>query len=166
MAKFKGEQRFPKNVDIIRALQEAIHKYSIEAVAMELNKNLQHFYEELNPHCDQRKAKIGLDDAIEASRIIDCAVWLEMMAVELGFHLTPIHSRPDKNTVPEELSDDLEHLGQFSKVCRAPESSEQEIRAASQALRKEIRQTEELAVKKRRERKVGLLGQAASDVRQ
>lgn len=153
MAKIKGAQRFPKNPQIIEALQEAIHKYSVEEVAIRLEKNPQHFYIEINPYAEQRKAKIGLDDAIEATRIIGCKVWLEMLAAEFGYHLIPIATQPDKGTVAEELTDDLEHLGEFSRTCKDSGSTEKQIRAASQALRQDVRQTEELAVKILREKR-------------
>ena len=163
----KGKQRFPKNTNIIQAFQESVLNKGWKDVAKAIGKSAtKHFYAEMNPNTDQLKAKIGLDDAIEATTVTKNYVWLEMLVVKFGFHMVPADIAPNRETVADELNDDLEHLSEFCRVCRDPESTEIQIRAASHALRQDIRQTEKLAVQERQKKKNILFGETSTSIKQ
>lgn len=149
-APLKGEIRELQNPEVIEAMGAAVRAFGIKDVARRLRKNAGSLYAEISEVGDQRRAKLSLDDAIEATRIHGDATWLEMTASRLGFHLVPKHGDADKATVQEELCDDMMDLGRFTEVNSNPASTEKDIRRASKALRQNVRETEELAIEERR----------------
>jgi hypothetical protein len=118
----------------MRALAEAIqrmiiepgHKLSIEQV-VELafgvdehgkpNKSHWTLYREINP--DDTGAKLAAIDLFKLMRATGRHAPLEVMALHLGYQLTPIgDSVPDKPTLPEELLDDIPSLAAYHDAIR------------------------------------------------
>lgn len=149
-APLKGEIRELQHPEVIEAMGSAVRAFGIKDVARRLRKTAGSLYAEISEVGDQRRAKLSLDDAIEATLIHRDATWLEMVASRLGFHLVPKHGNADKPTVQEELCDDMIDLGLFTEVCKNPASTEKDIRRASRSLRQNVRETEELAIEVRR----------------
>lgn len=131
---------------VIEALQYAAQAYGMKKLAPLLDKKPSTLYAELNPWGEQGKAKIGMDDAIEIMRITEDYTALELMAAELGFRLAAKDARPDKENVAEELCQDTQCIGEWARVCSAPDATETEVRRARQALAREADQTEALKV--------------------
>lgn len=149
-APLKGEVRELQHPDIIEAMGSAVRAFGIKDVALRLRKSAGSLYAEISEVGDQRRAKLSLDDAIEATLIHGNTTWLEMVASRVGCHLVPKHGKADKATVQEELCDDMMDLGNFTEVCNNPASTEKDIRRASKSLRQNVRETEELAIEVRR----------------
>lgn len=140
------EPRELQNPGIIEAFAAGVMAFGHEAVRKKLRKGKTSLYGEMNPYGDQKKAKLSVDDAIEATRITGNVTWLSMLAGELGYTLTPNDTRPDKATVAEESADDMIGLGDFTRVVNDPKATVREVRAASMAVRRNIRETEALKI--------------------
>ena len=110
-----------RNTAVIEALSEAVRKYGIKKIAPELDKEPSSLYGELNPYGDQSKAKLSLDDAIEAMRLTKNYAALELIAAELGMRVCPFDSIPDKEDVRDEMLDDTNMLSDFHESIRREE---------------------------------------------
>ena len=95
-----------RNTAVMEAMSEAVRKYGIKKIAPELDKEPSSLYGELNPYGDQSKAKLSLDDAIEAMRLTKNYAALELIAAELGMRVCPVDAMPDKEDVRDEMLDD------------------------------------------------------------
>ena len=107
-----------RNTAVMEALSEAVRKYGIKKVAPELDKEPSSLYGELSPYGDQSKAKLSLDDAIEAMRITGNYNALELIAGSFGLRLCPIDAMPDKDDVRDEMLDDANLLSEFHESIR------------------------------------------------
>ena len=110
-----------RNTAVMEALSEAVRKYGIKKIAPELDKEPSSLYGELNPYGDQSKAKLSLDDAIEAMRLTKNYAALELIAAELGMRVCPFDSIPDKEDVRDEMLDDTNMLSDFHESIRREE---------------------------------------------
>ena len=140
------EPRELQNPGIIEAFAAGVMAFGHEAVRKRLRKGKTSLYGEMNPNGDQKKAKLSVDDAIEATRVTRNVTWLSMLAEELGYSLIPNDARPDKATVAEESTDDMIKLGSFTQVVNDPKATITQVREASLEARRDIRQTEALKV--------------------
>lgn len=141
------EPRELQNPAIIEAFAAGVMAFGHEAVRKKLRKGKTSLYGEMNPNGDQKKAKLSVDDAIEATRVTRNFIWLSMVAEELGHSLIPNDAAPDKATVAEELNDVMKELGILVEVCANPNTTVKELRHACAALRRESREAEALKVK-------------------
>ena len=147
------EPRELQNPGVIEAFAAAVMSLGTEKMAKRLRKAQASLYGEMNPNGDQKKFKLSVDDALEATRVLiaagrpDAVTWLSMLAEDLGYSLIPNDSIPDKGTVAEESTDDVIELGTFTRVVNDPKATIKDVRQASVALRREVRQTEALKVK-------------------
>lgn len=107
-----------RNTAVMEVLSEAVRKYGIKKIAPELDKEPSSLYGELNPYGDQSKAKLSLDDAIEAMRLTKNYAALELIAAELGMRVCPVDSMPDKEDVRDEMLDDTNMLSDFHEAMR------------------------------------------------
>ena len=110
-----------RNTAVMEALSESVRKYGIKKIAPELDKEPSSLYGELNPYGDQSKAKLSLDDAIEAMRLTKNYAALELIAAELGMRVCPVDSTPDKEDVRDEMLDDTNMLSDFHESIRREE---------------------------------------------
>lgn len=110
-----------RNTAVMEALSEAVRKYGIKKIAPELDKEPSSLYGELNPYGDQSKAKLSLDDAIEAMRLTKNYAALELIAAELGMRVCPVDAMPDKEDVRDEMLDDTNMLSDFHESIRREE---------------------------------------------
>lgn len=148
----KGEMRELQNPAVIEAIGAAVRTYGLKEVARRLRKSPGQLYAELSEFGDQRKAKLSVDDALEASRLTGDVTWLAILAGELGYSLVANHAAPDKPTVAEECNDDLMKLAEFTRVATDDQSTIREVQAASLAARRDISQTETLKLSEIRAR--------------
>ena len=72
-----------------------------------------------------------------------------LIANSLGYHLVPKTSAPDKETVAEELADDVQGLGRWADVCTDPTASKAEVEREAAALVDEIIETKELKLREK-----------------
>lgn len=72
-----------------------------------------------------------------------------LIAHELGYCLTRKAAAPDKETVAEELVDDLQGLGRWADVCTDPTASKAEVEREAAALVDEIIETKELKLREK-----------------
>lgn len=142
-----------RNEDILEALQKAAQTYGIKKLAPMLDKQPSTLYGELNPWGEAGKAKLGLMDAFEIMRITGDFTALELLVADSGFRLASKNPEPDKKTVPEELCQDGEAVGDWMTVCTNPASTEAEVRKARQRIAKEVDETEALKLAEIRRRK-------------
>lgn len=110
-----------RNTAVMEALSEDARAYGIKLLAPELDKEPSSLYGELNPYGDQSKAKLSLDDAIEAMRTMHKFTALELAANSLGKRVCPMDAMPDKEDVRDEMLDDCKLLREFHEAIRAGE---------------------------------------------
>ena len=70
-----------------------------------------------------------------------------LIAHELGYCLTRKAAAPDKETVAEELVQDMQELGHWADVCADLKASRAEVERAAAALVNEIGETKELKLR-------------------
>ena len=141
------EPRELQNPGIIEAFAAGVMAHGQEAGRKKLRKSKTSLYGEMNPNGDQKKAKLSVDDAVEATRVTGDVTWLSMVAEELGYSLIPNDATPDRGTVAEECTDDVIELGNFTRIVNDPEATIRQVRQASLDVRRDIRETEALKVK-------------------
>ena len=73
-----------------------------------------------------------------------------LIAHELGYCLTRKAAAPDKETVAEELVDDLQGLGRWAEVCTDPAASRAEVEREAAALVDEINETKTVKLRGKR----------------
>lgn len=129
-----------RNTAVMEVLSEAVRKYGIKKIAPELDKEPSSLYGELNPYGDQSKAKLSLDDAIEAMRLTKNYAALELIAAELGMRVCPVDSMPDKEDVRDEMLDDTNMLSDFHESIRR-EDHPNVVRKIYNAIHNEIDQS-------------------------
>lgn len=129
-----------RNTAVMEAMSEAVRKYGIKKIAPELDKEPSSLYGELNPYGDQSKAKLSLDDAIEAMRLTKNYAALELIAAELGMRVCPVDSMPDKEDVRDEMLDDTNMLSDFHESIRR-EDHPNVVRKIYNAIHNEIDQS-------------------------
>ena len=138
-----------QNPSVIEAVQQAAQAYGIRRVAAALDKAPSTIYSELNPWGDRQKAKLGLEDAAAIAELTGDVTAFALIANSLGYHLVPKTSAPDKETVAEELVDDLQGLGRWADVCTDPTASKAEVEREAAALVDEIIETKELKLRRK-----------------
>lgn len=141
-----------KNSAVIEALSDAVRAYGVKRIAAEFGRTPASIYGELNPYGDQTKAKVSFDDAIEMIRLTGDTMPLKLAAASLGLTVSEKVVVPDKETVCEEIADDMEIYADFVRVCRDLSTSQADVRKVRDAVRREIDQTEKLAIKEREKR--------------
>ena len=138
-----------QNPSVIEAVQQAAQAYGIRRVAAALDKAPSTVYSELNPWGDRQKAKLGLEDAALIAKITGDVTGFALIAHEMGYCLTRKAAAPDKETVAEELVDDLQGLGRWADVCTDPAASKAEVEREAAALVDEIIETKELKLREK-----------------
>lgn len=133
-----------RNTSIIEALQRIAQKYGMKEMAAKLDKSPSTLYAELNPWGEPGKAKAGFDDAIEIMRESNDITPLVLVASEFGYHLVADNAAPDRQTISEEVCQDMEAMGQWASVCTDPSASERSVKETAHKLRQEICETEAL----------------------
>ena len=121
-----------QNPSVIEAVQQAAQAYGIRRVAAALDKAPSTIYSKLNPWGDRQKAKLGLEDAAAIAELTGDVTAFALIASELGYRLVPKTSAPDKDTVAEELVDDLQGLREAAAlVDEIVETKELKLREKS-----------------------------------
>lgn len=136
-----------QNPSVIEAVQQAAQAYGIRRVAAALDKAPSTIYSELNPWGDRQKAKLGLEDAAAIAELTGDVTAFALIANSLGYHLVPKTAMPDKETVAEELVQDMQELGHWADVCADLKASRAEVERAAAALVNEIGETKELKLR-------------------
>ena len=113
------ESRELQNPSVIEAFAKGVMSFGYEAVRKFLRKKSNTLYAEMNPYGDQKKAKLSVDDAIEATKITQDATWLAIAASELGFRLTPTRCEPvSEDTAYPALSRAVSTLGELASAIQ------------------------------------------------
>ena len=136
-----------QNPSVIEAVQQAAQAYGIRRVAAALDKAPSTIYSELNPWGDRQKFKLGLEDAAAIAELTGDVTAFALIASELGYRLVPKTSAPDKETVAEELVQDMQEMGRWAGICADPTASKAEVERAAAALVNEIGETKELKLR-------------------
>ena len=139
-----------QNPAIIEAFQKPAHAYGVPKLAEALDMAPSSVYSILNPWGNREKHKLGIEEAIVMTERHGSMRGWKAIAAYFNCELVPLCASPNKDTVFEELAEDLVCAGRFAEVCSSPLSSMQEVTEAAENLIDEIHQTVELFRKKKR----------------
>ena len=136
---------------VIEAVQTAVKKYpgGVRAMAAEMDMAPSSLGNVLNPYADRASVKLGLEQAAFVMRRTGDVSALQLLAVELGYTLLPMHAEPDKDVDGEQL-DDVERLAELQKAIRR-DAPQKERAARLGALLIDLMETETVVERKARQ---------------
>lgn len=101
-------ETYPHIIEALRSVARPRDKAGFRELAESMDMVSSSLGNLLNPYADRSVVKVGLEQAIHIMKERGDFSPLALIANECGFALIPMYSKPDKDTVLEELLDDTQ----------------------------------------------------------
>lgn len=109
-----------QNIEVIKKFASAVTGYEVKLMADKIHKSPSSVYAEIGETTDQRRAKQGLDDAIEMTKIHHDYGWIYELANIFGLTVIRTSTTPDGKNYHHELTQVSEAFSGFMLEATKP----------------------------------------------